>query len=81
MHTSSPRNPLVGPGYVNTDISAFKKFAIYKESNLLFRGELFNLFNNVNLGNPTATLSNAKFGQITSAGSPRVVQFALKYEF
>jgi hypothetical protein len=78
---NSPRDPLVSPGYVNTDISAFKRFAICKTSDLLFRGELFNLFNNVTLGTPTATLSNAKFGQVTSAGSPRVVQFALKFEF
>ena len=52
---NSPRNPLIGPGFVNTDISAFKRFAIYEKSNLLFRGEIFNTFNNVNLSNPNAT--------------------------
>lgn len=78
---NSPRNPLVGPGFVNTDISAFKRFAIYEKSNLLFRGEIFNTFNNVNLGNPNATYTSSQFGKITSSGSARVVQFALKYEF
>jgi hypothetical protein len=78
---NSPRNPLVGPGTVNTDISAFKRFALYEKSDLLFRGELFNVFNNVNLSGPNGTVGNAKFGQITGAGNARVVQFALKYEF
>lgn len=78
---NSPRDPIVGPGYVDTDISAFKKFAIYEKSDLLLRGEIFNTFNNVNLGDPNGTLTSSKFGKITSAGSPRIVQIALKYEF
>ncbi|MBS1814176.1 MAG: TonB-dependent receptor [Acidobacteria bacterium] len=75
------RDMLIGPGYVNTDLSAFKRFALYKESNLLFRAEFYNLFNNVNLNNPNGTLPNAQFGKITSAGEPRQLQFALKLEF
>jgi hypothetical protein len=78
---NSPRDPLIGPGYVDTDISAFKKFAIYEKSDLLFRGEIFNAFNNVNLSDPNGTLSSSQFGKITASNSPRIVQFALKYEF
>jgi hypothetical protein len=78
---NSPRNPLIGPGYVNTDLSAFKRFAIYEQSKLLFRAEVFNVFNNVNLGTPNATLGSAQYGKITSSNSPRIMQFALKYEF
>jgi hypothetical protein len=78
---NSPRDPLVGPGYVNTDLSAFKKFAVFEKSDLLFRAEVFNLFNNVNLGTPNGTLTSAQFGKITSSNSPRIMQFALKYEF
>jgi hypothetical protein len=78
---NSPRDPLIGPGYVNTDISAFKRFAIYEKSDLLFRAEVFNAFNNVNLGNPNGTLTSAQFGKITSSNTPRIMQFAMKYEF
>jgi hypothetical protein len=78
---NSPRNPLVGPGHVNTDISAFKRFAIYEESKLLFRGEVFNAFNNVNLNNPNGNLGSSQFGRITGAGTPRILQVALKFEF
>jgi hypothetical protein len=37
--------------------------------------------NRVNLGNPNANRNAAAFGRITSAGSPRVIQLALKYQF
>jgi len=78
---TSPRDPILGPGFINTDISAFKRFSIIREDNLLFRAEVFNLFNNVNLGNPNGTFGSPKFGMITSAGTPRIMQLALKYEF
>jgi hypothetical protein len=47
-----------------------------------FGAEVFNVFNRVNLSNPTASLNaGANFGRITSAGSPHIVQFGLKYLF
>jgi hypothetical protein len=78
---NSPRDPMVGPGNVETDVSAFKRFQIYGRANLLYRAELFNLFNNTNLNNPNGVLGNANFGRITSAGNARSVQMALKVEF
>lgn len=72
---------IVDPGYINTDISAFKRFAIVHESDLLFRGEIYNLFNNVNLSNPNGTMGNGNFGKVTGTSAPRIVQFALKFEF
>jgi hypothetical protein len=78
---NSPRDPLVGPGFMSTNISAFKRFALIRESDLLFRGEVYNVFNNVNLSNPNGTVGNGNFGKITGSGAPRIVQFALKYEF
>ena len=76
------RNPLIGPGFVNTNLSAFKTFTIWRESTMQFRGEVFNLFNNVNLANPGGTLGTASYGKITgTTGDPRIVQFALRYAF
>jgi hypothetical protein len=75
------RNTLIGPGTVNTDFSAFKSFPVWRETNLQFRGEIFNLFNNVNLNNPNSVMTSPKFGTISGADSPRIVQFALKYLF
>ena len=73
---------LFGPKYVNTDLSAFKTFPIHDAWNLQFRGEVFNVINNVNLANPAANLtSKAQVAKITSANSPRIVQFALRLSF
>lgn len=78
---NSPRDPIVGPGTVNTDLSAFKQFAIHERLNVLFRIEAFNLFNNTNLNNPNGTLTAAQFGSITGAGAPRILQIAAKIQF
>jgi Carboxypeptidase regulatory-like domain/TonB-dependent Receptor Plug Domain len=75
------RNSLVGPGIVNTDFSAFKNLPVWGESYFQFRAEFFNLFNNVNLDNPTAVLTSPLNGQISGSAPARVIQFALKYNF
>jgi hypothetical protein len=78
---NSGRNNLWGPGASNTDLSFFKIFHIREKDELQFRGEFFNTFNQVRLGNPTTAMNNANFGRILSAGNPRVVQFGLHYGF
>lgn len=75
------RNSLVGPGYSNVDLSLFKNIALWREHTLQIRGEFFNVFNHVNLGNPVATMTSSQFGRITSAGSPRIIQLAVRYSF
>jgi hypothetical protein len=78
---NTPRDLLIGPGLVNTDFSAFKTLPVWHEHNLQLRGEIFNLFNNVNLSNPNATMTSTQFGKISGSGSPRIVQFSLRYSF
>ena len=45
------------------------------------RAEVFNIFNNVNYGNPNTTFAAANFGRITSAGTMRQVQLGGKILF
>ncbi len=78
---NAPFDMLIGPGYVDTDVSAFKAFHIYKESNLEVRGDIFNVFNNVNLNNPNAVKRSPKFGTIGGTSAPRIVQISLRYYF
>jgi len=78
---TSPRDPLNGPGYIDTDLSAFKTFYLLRGSTLQFRGEVFNVFNNVNLGTPVANKTTGNFSAINSAGQARIAQFALKLGF
>ncbi len=75
------RNAVLGPGSFSTDGSVFKSFLLARETNLQFRAEVFNLFNNVNLGNPNGSLSATAFGRITSADPARVMQLSLKVNF
>ncbi|MBI4874342.1 MAG: TonB-dependent receptor [Acidobacteria bacterium] len=78
---NSGRNILRGPGNAGVDFGMIKAFRIREGRRLQFRSEFFNLFNRVNLNNPNANQSAATFGRISGAGSPRVIQMALKYMF
>ena len=78
---TSGRNILRGPGDVSVDAGLFKNIPIREGHRVQFRMETFNVLNRVNFGNPNANRSAAAFGRITSAGQPRVIQLALKYQF
>jgi hypothetical protein len=75
------RGIIRGPGLALWDVSIFKGFKATEKVNIQFRAELFNVLNHTNLGNPAMTLGNATFGKITSALSPRQIQFGLKFAF
>jgi hypothetical protein len=48
---------------------------------LQVRVEIYNIFNQVNYGNPNASFGAANFGTITSAGSMRQFQLGGKLLF
>jgi len=76
------RNDLHGPSFKNVDFNASKLFPLTERTNLIFRAEMFNLFNHTNYGLPSTTVANSNFGQITTAnGTGRLVQFGLKVQF
>jgi hypothetical protein len=85
-----PRNAILSPAFNNTDLSLIKNVALHGPSRVQFRVEVFNLFNQANLGLPgrTVTVGSTSFGVITStrfatgdSGSARQVQFAAKFLF
>ncbi len=78
---NSGKNILRGPRFFDTDMGLLKNFAIVERMSLQFRAEFFNVFNNVNFNQPNNYLGSASTGTITSAGNPRVLQFALKLMF
>jgi hypothetical protein len=81
--TLSPMAPLLipNPGVLQVDMSLQRVFRIREGQTLQFRGEAFNLPNHLNPNAPTLGLNSTTFGTITSAGDPRIMQFALKYLF
>jgi hypothetical protein len=78
---TSPRNLLRGPGLANLDFGLMKSFSRKERAALQFWAEEFNILNRPNFGNPVTNLSAVNFGAITSAGSLRILQFALKLSF
>jgi hypothetical protein len=73
---------LTGPGQFNFDASISKLVHIGEKQSVQFRSEFFNIFNHPQFGNPGLGANASTFGQITSTSvSPRVIQFALKYQF
>ena len=69
--------------FYNTDLSLTKAFALpWANQRLQFRAEAFNAFNNVNFTNLSLDANSpGSFGQFSATAPPRVMQFALRYEF
>jgi hypothetical protein len=74
-------NSLLGPHYVDTDVSIRKLIPTFREQNLELRFEFFNIFNHPNLEAPVNSLTSSGFGQIQAANPPRIMQLAGKYTF
>ncbi len=79
------RNTFRGPAYYNFDFALIKDTAFGKRRSgaermaLQMRGEFFNLFNIVNMGLPSNSLSGSGFGVISkTAGTSRQIQLSLK---
>jgi hypothetical protein len=79
------RNTFRGPAYYDFDFALIKTTPIgHRESgseiaDLQFRGELFNVFNIVNMGLPANIIAGTGFGMISkTAGTSRQIQFSLK---
>jgi hypothetical protein len=82
------RNNLRGPGYFSMDMGLAKRWTMpwAEGQSLQFRWEVFNVFNAVRFDplsiNAVMDYSGSTFGQYTRLSTnPRVMQFALRYEF
>jgi hypothetical protein len=75
------RNSIEGPGFWSVDL-ALSRLVGVGTHRLELRLEAFNLFNTVNWANPTTNYDSRNFGRITAiAGTPRIMQFGVKYAF
>ncbi len=72
---------ILGPAYHDIDTGVLKNFYVHEQKYLQFRWEMFNAFNQVNLGNPGTILGVRTAGLITGAGAARTMQLALKFVF
>jgi hypothetical protein len=78
------RNIYRGPFQQNWDFSLIKHFRLTERQDLRFTADFFNLWNHANFASPaSADVENpSAFGKINSTvGTPRLIQFSLRYAF
>jgi hypothetical protein len=75
------QGPVVGPGYVDADISLQKNFPISESMKIQFRADFLNAFNHPNFAVPNDSVGTATFGVTSSTQDARELQFALKLYF
>jgi hypothetical protein len=82
------RNIYRGPFQQNWDFSLIKNFNFTERQSLRFTADFFNIWNHANFANPALTdvesigVPNSSFGKIISTvGTPRLIQFSLRYAF
>jgi len=87
-YLGSNRGQTTAPGYERVDASLFKSFATFREQNLQFRADVFNVLNTPAYGTPANLNVSTTGGLINSARTfqsntpdSRFFQFALKYTF
>jgi hypothetical protein len=75
------RNSVLGPGFVNLDMSLQKQWQLRESMVLQFRVDAYNTLNHPNFNLPGRIFGASNFGVIQSALDPREMQFALKLDF
>ncbi len=78
------RNIYRGPFQQNWDFSLIKNFNITERQTVRFTSDFFNIWNHPNFQNPAdADVENpSTFGKIiATSGTPRLIQFSLRYAF
>ena len=73
------QGPVIGPGYVDVDISMQKNFPITESTRIQFRTDFLNAFNHPNFNAPSTFIPGG--GLITNTQDARQLQFALKFYF
>jgi len=86
LYGNTPRNCIIGPPQKNVDFTLGKMFRITEGQAIRFRADFFNLFNHPSFAIPSAPTVGSAPGTgsapITSTvGTPRLIQFSLKYSF
>lgn len=75
------QGPVIGPGYVDADISLQKDFPISESMKFQFRADFLNAFNHPNFAVPNDSVGTSTFGVTTATQDAREMQFALKFYF
>lgn len=69
------------PSRWNFDFSLIKRVKVTESKNVEFRAEFFNAFNNPQFTGPNTSINSTTFGAITGTFDPRIMQFAMRFNF
>jgi len=72
---------IVNPSRLTNDLALTRNLRLAGSRGIQLRWEIFNVLNHTNFNAPTASLNSGNFGKITTAQDPRIMQFALKFDF
>jgi hypothetical protein len=72
---------IVNPARLTDDLALARNLRLGDSRNIQLRWEIFNLLNHTNFNAPVTALNSANFGKITTAQDPRIMQFAVKFDF
>jgi hypothetical protein len=76
------RNMLTGPRFFNIDFGVHKKFKIGEGKSVQLQANAFNLMNHPNFAIPVRDLNSPNAGKsISTIGTPRVIQLAIRLDF
>jgi len=75
------QGPVIGPGYVDADISVQKNFPITEAMRVQFRADFLNTFNHPNFAAPNFSCCGGTFGVSSVTQDARQLQFDLKLYF
>lgn len=86
---NSARTSVRAPGFHNWDLTAAKAFPIAERVRMQFRAEFYNAFNHTQFSafdtaarfDARGQQVNARFGEMTAARAPRLIQLALRVTF
>ena len=78
---NSKNGSIPGPGLIDFDMGLYKDFKLGDLNTIEFRSEAFNIFNHTNFNAVNTTYGSGQFGQLTGAADPRILEFALRYQF
>ena len=89
VYGNTPRNCIIGPPQKNVDFTLGKTFKLGERQDLRFRADFFNLFNHPSFALPAATsvspivdgIGGGSAPITSTVGTPRLIQFSLKYSF
>ncbi|MSO20656.1 MAG: hypothetical protein EXQ56_09385 [Acidobacteria bacterium] len=75
------RNTFRGPSFANWNVNFAKTLEVSEHLRILLRGDIINIWNHRNFGNPVASINSPAFGSNTSDPGNRAAMLSAKISF